>query len=187
LELTVFFSGAFVMAYEMLASRILGPYLGTSIQVWTIIIGVFLLSLSLGYVLGGKIADQKPHSSLLGKIIMTASILIILSGFVYRDILMFISNTFPVITASVFSTLLLFAFPSFLLGMVSPFAVKLKLRNLTNAGSTVGTLYSISTFGSILGTILTGFYLIPHFAVSTIIIGLSVSLLLISLGLFIQK
>ena len=175
------------MAYEMLASRILGPYLGTSIQVWTIIIGVFLLSLSFGYVLGGRIADRKPHQALLGKIILFASILIILSGFVYRDILIFISNTFSILPASILSALLLFAFPSFLLGMVSPFAVKLKLINLESAGSTVGTLYSISTVGSILGTILTGFYLIPHFAVSSIIIGLSSGLLLISLGLFIKK
>ncbi len=186
LEFTVFFSGAFVMAYEMLASRILGPYLGTSIQVWTIIIGIFLISLSLGYILGGRWADRRPEHSLLGKIMLSASILILLSGFVYRSVLLFIATHTPLLLASVLASLLLFAFPAFLLGMVSPFAVKLRLKQLQKAGSTVGTLYSISTFGSILGTILTGFYFIPHFPVSSIIIVMSAGLLLISLGLFLK-
>ncbi len=186
LEFTVFFSGAFVMAYEMLASRILGPYLGTSIQVWTIIIGVFLVSLSLGYVFGGRWADRRPDHRLLGKIILTASVLILLSGFVYKNILLFISTHMALLPATLTVSLLLFSFPAFLLGMVSPFAVKLRLNRLQKTASTVGNLYSISTLGSILGTILTGFYFIPHFAVSSIIITLSISLLLISSGSFLK-
>ena len=187
LEFTVFFSGAFVMAYEILASRILGPSMGTSIQVWTIIIGIFLVSLSIGYVIGGKWADKKASYSLLGKIILAAATFILFSGFIYHPLLLFISTNLPLLFATILASVLLFSFPAFLLGMVSPFAVKLKLSKLENTGSTVGSLYSLSTIGSILGTLLTGFYLIPHFAVSTIIISLSISLIIISLGLFLKK
>ena len=183
LEFTVFFSGAFVMAYEILASRILGPSLGTSIQVWTIIIGVFLLSISAGYLAGGKLADKKPSFALLGKVLLGAAFFVLASRFFYKDISFFIVSRLPLLPASLVVSLILFSVPAFLLGMVAPLAVKLRLASLNVAGTTVGRLYSLSTLGSIAGTILTGFYLIPHFPVSAILTFISLSLALIATGL----
>jgi predicted membrane-bound spermidine synthase len=185
LEIVVFVSGAVVMAYEIIGSRMLGPYVGTSITVWSAIIGVILMSLSLGYYLGGRLADRKPEFSLLAKIIIAAAVFIILSTAI-KDVLLtslleFINNVKAV---SVLASLILFSVPGFLLGMVSPFAARLKISSLKTTGATVGNLYAISTVGSITGTFLAGFYLIPTFAVSHILYLLSTSLILFGTGLF---
>jgi len=185
LEIVVFVSGAVVMAYEIIGSRMLGPYVGTSISVWSAIIGVILMSLSLGYYLGGRLADKKPQYTLLGKIIILAAIFIILSTAI-KDILL--SNLLIIINnvnvVSLIASMLLFSIPGFLLGMVSPFAARLKINSLKTTGATVGNLYAISTVGSITGTFMAGFYLIPSFAVSHILYILSASLIVFATGLF---
>ncbi len=163
----------------------LGPYVGTSITVWSAIIGVILMSLSLGYYLGGRLADRKPYFALLGKIILTAAVFIILSTAVkdvlLRSLLSLINNINAV---SLIASLLLFSVPGFFLGMVSPFAARLKIKSLKTTGATVGNLYAISTVGSITGTFMAGFYLIPAFAVSHILYLLSITLVVFAAGLF---
>ena len=163
----------------------LGPYVGTSITVWSAIIGVILMSLSLGYYLGGRLADRKPEFALLAKIIIVAAIFIIISTAIKDSLLTSLLDIVNNVRAvSLLASLILFSVPGFLLGMVSPFAARLKINNLKTTGATVGNLYAISTVGSITGTFMAGFYLIPTFAVSQILYILSASLIIFASGLF---
>lgn len=182
LEITVFFGGAIVMILELVGSRILAPYVGTSILVWTSLIGVILGSLSLGYYLGGKIADKKASFRILSLIIFSAAILITLTAVIKNPVLTLIENSVSDLRlSSVLSTIVLFTPASVMLGMISPYAVKLKLHNLSSTGQTVGNLYAISTIGSIVGTFLAGFVLITYFGNTNLLLILSATLVLASL------
>jgi len=188
LEIVVFVCGAVVMIFELVGSRVLGPYFGTSIFVWTSLIGIILGSLSLGYYLGGKIADKKPSLKNLSLIIFLAAISISLTVLIKNFLLVILQNSFTDIRASsILASLSLFLPASVFLGMVSPYAVKLKIDNLNTSASTVGNLYAISTTGSIVGTFLSGFYLIPHFGTNKLLIILSITLIIISLALSAKK
>lgn len=184
LEIVVFICGAVVMAYEIIGSRMLGPYVGTSMFVWTSIIGVILLSLSMGYIWGGRIADQKPRADILSMYIFIAGLFIVLSTFVKDILLDFLLNSVSnVKIVSIVASLLLFTIPSVLLGMVSPFAARIKIKTVEKSGSTVGNLYAISTVGSIIGVFLAGFYFIPNFKITNILLILAIALIAISLFL----
>lgn len=184
LEVTVFICGAVVMAYEIIGSRMLGPYVGTSMFVWTSIIGVILLSLSLGYMWGGNIADYKPRADVLSMYIFIAGLFIILSTFIKDLLLDFLLNSISnVKVVSIISSILLFTVPSVLLGMVSPFAARIKMKSIEKSGSTVGNLYAISTVGSIIGVFLAGFYFIPTFKITNILLLLAIVLIATSLYL----
>ncbi len=173
------------MAFEIVGSRMLGPYVGTSIFVWTGIIGVILMCLSLGYYYGGKIADKKPEFKLLALIILLAGLFIGISTLIKDGLLEVLLNTLnDVKLISLLATFILFSIPSVLLGMVSPYAVRLKIKSLDKSGSTVGNLYAISTLGSITGTFLAGFYLIPSFGVIFILNQLAIILGISALFLF---
>lgn len=184
LEVVIFVCGAVVMIFELVGSRILAPYLGTSIFVWTSLIGIVLGSLSGGYYWGGKIADKKVSFSGLSKLALVAAFFIGLTALV-KDLLILIllKNLVGIKLTSIVSSIMLFAPASILLGMVSPYIAKLKLVSLDNAGKTMGNLYAISAAGSIGGTFLAGFYLIPNFGVNKILIILALSLLIISVVL----
>jgi len=175
LELVAFFCGAVVMSFEIVGSRMLGPYVGTSMFAWTSIIGVILLSLSIGYYWGGRIADMRPRADILSLYIFIAGLFLIITvlikGFILESLTHSIDNIHIV---SVIASLILFTVPSVLLGMVSPFAVRIKMKSVEKSGSTVGNLYSVSTIGSIVGVFLTGFYLIPNFKISQIIMVLAI-------------
>lgn len=182
LELTVFLVGAVIMIFELVGSRILGPYLGTSIFVWTSLIGVILGSLSLGYFWGGKIADKKPDLNNLSLIIFLSAVFMGLTIFIKNPLLIFIAKNITDIKISpILASLILFFPTNVLLGMVSPYAVKLKINNLEKTGSTAGNLYAISTIGSIVGTFLSGFYLIPIFGINKLLTILVVILTIISI------
>lgn len=185
LEITVFISGAVVMVFELVGSRILGPFLGTSIFVWTSLIGIILGSLSLGYYFGGKLSDKKPQLKKLSYILFIAAVFIGIT-FVFKDILLMVLQKYitDIRFSSVIASLLLFLPASISLGMVSPYAAKLKLKDLKNSGSTIGTLYAISTFGSIFGTFLSGFFLIPFFGTNKVLLSLVIVLVLLSIFLF---
>lgn len=188
LEIVVFVCGAVVMIFELVGSRILGPYFGTSIFIWTSIMGIILGSLSLGYYLGGKIADRKPSEGFLSLVIFLAAFSIILT-YSIKDMILGVLQFYimDIRVGSVLGSIVLFLPTSLLLGFVSPYAVKLKLNNLNISGSTVGNLYAISTTGSIVGTFLSGFYLIPKFGTNKLLIILSVVLILVSLLLSLKK
>lgn len=184
LEITVFICGAVVMIFELVGSRILAPYLGTSIFVWTSLIGIILGSLSVGYYWGGKIADKKATPGGLAGIILLAAFLIGLTVLLKDVLILFLITSLSQIKAtSVLSSIILFSPASILLGMVSPYVAKLKLNSLDSAGAIVGNLYALSTAGSIGGTFLAGFYLIPSFGVNKILIALAIVILLISVFL----
>lgn len=170
------------MVLELVGSRLLAPFVGTSIVIWTSLIGVILAALSAGYYYGGRLADKNPDVSLLSKIIFTASLLVcLIVGLKFIFFEMLRGSSLDLGTKSVVLSLLLFALPSILLGMVSPFAAKLKTTSIEKMGGTIGNLSALSTIGSITGTFLAGFYLIAAFPVTRIITGISVLLLLCSL------
>lgn len=176
------------MIFELVGSRALGPYFGTSIFVWTSLIGVILGSLSVGYYLGGKIADEKSNFVGLSLIILLSAISIGLTVLIKDFLLVFLQNNFIDIgISSVLASLILFSPASVFLGMVSPYAAKLRIISLDNSASTIGNLYAISTAGSIVGTFLSGFYLIPHFGTNKLLIILSITLIAISLALSAKK
>jgi len=184
LELTVFVCGALVMIYEIIGSRLLSPYIGSSTYVWTSLIGVILAALSLGYWLGGRIADKRPELKILALILFLAGGLVAVTILLKDLILSFIAQMpFGLEVKSVAAALLLFAPASVLLGFVTPYAVKLKLTTIDEAGKTVGRLYALSTVGSITGTFLAGFFLIPFvgsektlYLIGASLIGLSMLL-----------
>jgi predicted membrane-bound spermidine synthase len=152
LELTVFVCGALVMIYEITGSRLLSPYLGASVYIWTSLIGVILAALSLGYWLGGRIADKKPDVKILAFVVFLAGGLMSVTILLKDLILALIAESSAILEIkSVIAALLLFAPASVLLGFVTPFAVKLKMSSLADTGKIVGRLYALSTVGSILG------------------------------------
>jgi spermidine synthase len=166
LGVVVFTAGAGTLATEISASRLLAPYFGSSTVVWANIIGLILVYLSLGYWLGGKVADRKPEPRLLGWIVLVAALVIAALPFIARpvlDVTVQGLDTISVgaIVGSFFAALLLFAVPVTLLGMVSPFAIRLALVDVSEAGAVAGRLYALSTVGSILGTFASALIAIP--------------------------
>ncbi|MCU0539014.1 MAG: fused MFS/spermidine synthase [Desulfobacterales bacterium] len=171
LEISVFLCGAVVMVIELTGSRVVAPYLGTSLVVWTSLIGIILAALSLGYWWGGRLADRRPEARLLGRIILLAALATGAIAVTHSFVLGFLqSQAIGLSTAAVWATLLLFAPPAVLLGMVAPFAVRLKLADTSSGGRTAGTLYAVSTIGSIVGTFLAGFVLIAWIGSTNILL-----------------
>ena len=182
LYIIIFVGGAAIMILELIASRIVAPYVGTSIFVWTSLIGIILGCLSLGYYLGGKIADRLPYLTALSIIILITAIWIGGIAIFKDNVLIAIADKrLGIKIGSIISTIILFAVPSILLGMISPYAAKLKIKNLAQSGATVGTLYALSTLGSIGGTFLAGFYLIPKYGNKTILYMLTIMLVVLSI------
>src|SRR5438876_9343105 len=166
LILLVFVSGASSLAVELSASRLLAPYFGTSLFVSANLIGLILLYLTIGYYLGGRLADRYPRPEVLYTLTIIAAFLIGLIPFISRAILFWSLSAFAPYSVSVFygslvSVILLFALPVILLGCVSPFAIRLSVKQVVKSGRTAGQLYAISTAGSILGTFLPVLWLIP--------------------------
>ena len=170
------------MVLELVGSRLLSPYMGTSIIVWTSLIGIILASLSVGYWWGGAISDRNPNVKTFSRIIFSAAVLVFVMNIGKAYLLSFIQeHVSDIRIGTVIAAILLFAPPSILLGMVSPYAVRLKMHDVSTSGSTVGRLYAISTIGSIFGTFLAGFFLISYFGSTDVIFLLSGILLLTSI------
>ena len=182
--MVVFFCGAVVMAFEIIGSRMLGPYVGTSMFVWTSIISVMLLSLSAGYFWGGRLADLKPRAVYLALVILMAAIFMLFSTFIKNRAIGFLLESVDnVKLVAIFASLIMFTIPSLLLGMVSPFAARIEVHSIEKSGATVGNLYALSTLGSIAGVFLTGFYLIPSFNITSLLFFMSILLLILSIYL----
>jgi spermidine synthase len=166
LSLLVFGAGTGSLAVEICASRLLAPYYGSSTIVWANLIGLVLLALSLGYWLGGRLADRRPSPRLLGAIVVGSAILVALTPFITAPILDVAAVgldelSVGAVVGSFFATLLLFAPPVLLLGMVAPFAIRLAIEDVGTAGAVAGRLYALSTAGSLLGTFLSALVAIP--------------------------
>jgi spermidine synthase len=162
----VFGAGIGALATEITASRLLAPYFGSSTVVWANLIGVVLAALSLGYWLGGRIADRRPERPLLGFIVLAAAICVAAIPFVAKPFLDVTvegldETSAGAVIGSFVAVLLLCAPPVVLLGMVSPFAIRLAVASIATAGAVAGRLYALSTAGSLLGTFLPALVLIP--------------------------
>lgn len=186
LRVLVFVAGIASLALEMCASRLLGPWYGTSLVVWANIIGFFLIYLSVGYFLGGRVADRYPNPALLGALTAAAAVATALIPIISGPILDWSESGLNTDNASVFfssmvAVILLFALPVILLGFVSPFAVRLSVKRLGTTGSKAGGLYALSTAGSILGAFLPVLVFIPGPGVRWTIFATALALLLVSL------
>ena len=180
--LVAFGSGAVVMSMELIVSRILTPVFGSSTYTWGSLIGLVLTGLSLGYFLGGKIADKDPKFRKICSVVFSAGLYTVFIPFIAPGILGFTLNALPQNQfSSLFATFALVFFPTVLLGFVSPYAIKLGTETLHKVGNVSGTLYSVSTIGSIVGTFLTIFVLIPTTEIRTVLFGLGITLMAISL------
>lgn len=184
LEIVVFICGGLVMIYEIIGSRILSPYIGTSTYTWTSLIGVILGALSLGYWIGGKMVDKKPDVKILASAIFLAGGLVSVT-ILLKDVILTIISELKIglEIKSLIAALFLFAPASVFLGFVTPYAVKLKTKSLDDAGKTVGRLYALSTIGSILGTFTAGFFLIPFIGSTRTLYFIAASLFILSIFL----
>jgi spermidine synthase len=178
----VFVSGAVLMALEIAGSRVLAPHFGSSIFVWGSLISVVMAALSLGYYWGGWLSAREPSYGKLMLLLLVPGIVVFFLPFLYPTVneriamIDFGTRMNPLIACSV-----LFLLPGVFMGTVSPFVIRLAAKQLHTVGSTAGTLYAVSTCGSIFGTLLTAFYLIPILGVSNIIHCLGITLVCLSL------
>ena len=176
-----FTSGFSIMCIELLAGRILAPFFGSSVHIWGSIITVFMLSLAIGYLLGGKLSTRAASLTRYGAIFIFAGITLLP---IFTSSVWLMESIFINIEDSRYGSLLastvLFFIPTIILGMLSPYSVRLLVSNSNESGQVAGKLYFVSTLGSALGTIITSFYLVMWFDINTII--LTVCLVLISLG-----
>lgn len=175
IELTVFLTGAVIMALEILGTRVLNPSFGSGLYVWSALITVTLVSLSLGYFVGGMLADRMPtRRALFGLLVVAAATL----GLV-------VVAAAPVLAAAeglglrggaLMGAFALFGLPLAILGMVTPFSVRLRVEEVSRVGNVAGRLYAIGTVGSVVGTLGTSFWLIPNVGHRTALIALAVVL-----------
>ncbi len=186
LLLLVFVAGAASLAIEMAASRLLAPDFGSTLFVWASLIGLILLYLTVGYYVGGLLADRYPRPQLFYAISIVAALLIALIPVIAPPILNWALLTFSTLSSNVFygslvSVVLLFALPMILLGCISPFAIRLRVEQVGRAGSNAGLLYAISTAGSIVGTFLPVLVTMPDIGTARTFLVFAGALLLVSL------
>ena len=188
MKTTVFLCGALGMVLELVAARILSPYVGSSNLIWTTIIGIMLTSMSIGYWLGGKFADKKPDINLLSLFILIGAFFTSLIPVLETVLIKPLSQiTNELVFVAIICSTLVFGIPSFILAMVSPFAVKLEDKKHEEIGKTSGKISSLSTIGSIVGTFIGGFLLIPNLGVRMLILILTIVLFILSFIMFNKK
>jgi spermidine synthase len=174
-NVVVFIASFCTLVIELVAGRIMAPYVGVSLYTWTSIIGVVLAGISIGAYLGGRIADRYPRSSTLGWLLFLSG----LGAFSISPLTNLIGGAqfqTSLMTRILLITAFIFFVPSCLLGMISPVVVKLTLNNLEKAGNVVGKIYAFSTLGSILGTFATGFCLISWMGTRSILLTMGILL-----------
>ena len=182
LETIVFLGGAIGMGLELIAARILSPYVGSSNVVWTSIIGIILISMSLGYWIGGKSADKEANLNQLANILLCSALATSTIPLLETCVVKILAGIIPnLIISAILCAIIVFSIPSFILAMISPYAVKIKSKEETQIGSLSGKISSLSTIGSIVGTFLMGFLLIPNIGVSNINISITIILVVMSL------
>ncbi len=187
LRALVLVGGMASLGIEMAASRLLAPYFGTSLLVWANLIGLILVYLALGYWLGGRLADRHPDPVWLYGIAALAGALTGLVPFAAGPVLRASQQSFFDVSVGLFvgsllGTLALFSLPVILLGMLTPFATRLALRDVASAGRDVGSLYALSTVGSILGVFAAALVLVPLVGTRATFLTFAAALLLASLA-----
>jgi spermidine synthase len=175
LNIVAFVAGAIVMVLEITASRVLAPYTGLSLYVWTSIIGIILAAMSIGYWLGGKAADRNPSTSRLQKILWGAGVLILVTVIIKDVVSAYATAFFGAAIGAIIASVVLFLPSAILLAMVSPYALRLQLLSVETGGRASGNISALSTLGSIVGTFFAGFVLIPHVGTIHILVVLAAS------------
>lgn len=180
----VFLTGAAVLVIEVVAVRILSPFFGNTIYNYSSVLAVILGALSLGYFYGGRLADKHPTPSLFYFLIAASGISVMVLYLLMSTVLTAYGYTADITTGPIVFSFVLFFVPALILGMLSPFAIKLQSLTFSkhDIGKMAGEIFFASTVGSIVGSLLTGFYFIPTFGIRTIIIGTACFLL--ALGTF---
>ena len=174
-----FISGFCIMTIEMLGARILSPYFGGSLSVWGSIITIFMLALALGYLLGGRLSTRTP-SGITYALFFIGAALFSVPIILFADIIMnpIMINIEDARYGSLFASIFLFFIPTSILGMISPYSVRLMVDKEEHSGHMAGLLYFISTLGSALGTLGTSFYFVLWYEVNQILWGSVLSLML---------
>jgi spermidine synthase len=176
-NIVVFIASFCTLVIELVAGRIMAPYVGVSLYTWTSIIGVVLAGISIGAYLGGLVADRYPTSSTLGWLLFLSG----LGAFSISPLTNLVGGAefqTSLMIRILLITAIVFFLPSCLLGMISPVVVKLTLNNLEKTGNVVGKIYAFSTLGSILGTFATGFFLISWMGTRHILLTMGIILVL---------
>ena len=184
LVLTAILCGALIMVVEVLGSRVVGPFFGVSLFVWTSLISVTLIALALGYGVGGIVADRYSSADYMYGFIFMSGLLVLLIPAVAPAVIRF-SQPLDLRLGAFVSTLLIFGPSLFLMGFVSPYLIKIATAELKNLGRMVGGFYALSTFGSVLGTVVTGFLLIAYVGVTRIFDITGSLLIVLSVGYFV--
>lgn len=179
LVFTAVVSGALVMVVEVLGSRVIGPFFGVSLFVWTALIGIALVSLAAGYAFGGWLADRHGSPDWLYGIILAAGLVLLLVPLM-KGVVLKASVPLGLRAGTLAASLVLFGPTLFLLGCVSPFVVKIAAREFKTLGRTVGGFYALSTLGSFVGTTATGFFLIGYVGVDRTLVLTSLVLIAIA-------
>ncbi|MBI4225678.1 fused MFS/spermidine synthase [Candidatus Roizmanbacteria bacterium] len=179
---SVFITGAAVLIVEVTATRILSPFFGNTLYTFSSVIGVVLTALSLGYYIGGIVSDKFPSEKLFFGIILISGFSVFLLKLLIYSLLPTMGSSFSIVSGPLISSIILFFPPSFLLGMLSPYAIKLRQISMPKegVGRVSGEVFFWSTLGSIAGSISSGFFLIPRFGLNQIVI--TVGLVLVFLG-----
>ncbi|MDD2759108.1 MAG: fused MFS/spermidine synthase [Methylomonas sp.] len=181
---TVTLCGGAVMILELLGTRIIAPFYGASLYIWSSLIAVTMIALALGYYMGGFLADRYPKLRLAHIVLLAAlatSSIPLLSGWVLNA-----TSPLGMRGGAFVSAFLLFTLPLTALAMVGPFVIKLATETLDDVGSTVGSVYAISTLGSVAATLLLGFLLLPVFGTRGIIFSLGIVLVLLGIVLILS-
>jgi hypothetical protein len=175
--LIVFVASGCTLVLELVAGRVLAPFVGVSIHTWTSIIGVVLAGISLGNYLGGALADRAGSPRLLGILLLAGGLASLAVSPLAAGLGAITPRSYPRGVRIVGLATLLFFLPSLLLGMVPPVAIRVTLNDLGRAGHVVGRTYAASTAGSLVGTFLTGFLLSAYFGTRAVIASVGVTLI----------
>lgn len=182
--LSSFVSGMAVMAVEMTASRWLAPYFGSSLFVWTNVIGLVMAALALGYYFGGRLADDNGTHEAYFLLFIFSGVWMLILPFVATFFVQYLTGLFLslsslVVLGSFFAILALFVFPMFLWGMILPYSVKLVTPKLNELGKDAGRVSALSTLGSLLGTFAPAFVLVPYLGTELTFIAMGAVLLVL--------
>jgi len=180
--LLAFVGGFTIMSLELLGGRVLAPYFGSSIYVWGSIITIFMLSLSLGYLLGGRLSLHHASLARFAFIFLGAAVCLYPLVYFNEDIMVWVfERVEDPRYGSLLASGILFIVPTVIMGMISPYSVRLLVQTTEHSGQVAGFLYFVSTLGSALGTLATSFYLVLWFEMNTILTLLTVALLAMGL------
>ncbi|HKA06078.1 MAG TPA: fused MFS/spermidine synthase [Gemmataceae bacterium] len=183
---TVFLANAGLLVLQLLAGRFLAPFIGSSVETWTCVIGVFLTGIALGNHYGGKLADRSPSTRTLGRLLLlgaACSLSMILWWMIYRgtgfDRVLPLGPRIPILAV-------LFCLPpAFALSLITPLTIKLMLPDVTKAGRVAGLVFALSTLGCLLGNYVTGFWLMADYTLNTITVVVALGLCLLAVPMFV--